>query len=54
VSSEEPMKLIRALDSVDIELIAEGTISPGGGRGVRLRSERANGNPHRHSAPRRS
>jgi len=32
------MKLIDALDSVGIELIAEGAVSRGGGRGVRLRS----------------
>jgi len=31
------MKLIAALESFGIELIAEGGASPGGGRGVRLR-----------------
>jgi transcriptional regulator with XRE-family HTH domain len=31
------MKLIGALDGAGIELIAEGAISPGGGRGVRLK-----------------
>jgi transcriptional regulator with XRE-family HTH domain len=34
------MKLIAALDAAGIELIAEGAISRGGGRGVRLK-ERA-------------
>ncbi|HEY7689803.1 MAG TPA: helix-turn-helix transcriptional regulator [Dongiaceae bacterium] len=32
------MKLIDALDSAGIELIAEGAVSRGGGRGVRLRA----------------
>ena len=32
------MKLVEALGSAGIELISEGTASPGGGRGVRLRS----------------
>ena len=32
------MKLIDALDSAGIELIAEGAASHGGGRGVRLKS----------------
>ena len=31
------MKLIGALDAAGIELVGEGTISPGGGRGVRLK-----------------
>jgi transcriptional regulator with XRE-family HTH domain len=31
------MKLVGALDRVGIELLAEGTPSQGGGRGVRLR-----------------
>ena len=31
------MKLIGALDAAGIELIGEGAISPGGGRGVRLK-----------------
>ena len=31
------MKLVEALASAGIELIAEGTASPGGGRGVRLK-----------------
>ena len=32
------VKLITALDSAGIELIQEGAISPGGGRGVRLKT----------------
>lgn len=32
------MKLISALDSAGIELIGEGAASPGGGRGVRLKT----------------
>jgi hypothetical protein len=32
------MKLISALDAAGIELIAEGTVSLGGGRGVRLKA----------------
>lgn len=32
------MKLIGGLESAGIELIGEGTVSPNGGRGVRLRS----------------
>jgi transcriptional regulator with XRE-family HTH domain len=31
------MKLIGALNAAGIELIGEGAVSPGGGRGVRLR-----------------
>ena len=31
------MKLVGALDAAGIELIGEGVVSPGGGRGVRLR-----------------
>jgi transcriptional regulator with XRE-family HTH domain len=31
------MKLVEALGSAGIELISEGTASPGGGRGVRLK-----------------
>jgi transcriptional regulator with XRE-family HTH domain len=34
------MKLIAALDELGIELISENSVSPGGGRGVRLRSVR--------------
>jgi hypothetical protein len=32
------MKLIRALDTAGIELIADGSVSQGGGRGVRLKA----------------
>ena len=32
------MKLIRALDAAGIELIGEGVVSEGGGRGVRLKA----------------
>jgi hypothetical protein len=32
------MKLVGALDELGIELIAEGAISQGGGRGVRLKA----------------
>ncbi len=32
------MKLVAALDAAGIELIAEGTVSLGGGRGVRLKA----------------
>jgi len=32
------MKLVGALDSAGIELIAEGVVSPQGGRGVRLKA----------------
>ena len=32
------MKLIGALDAAGLELIAEGAVSPAGGRGVRLKS----------------
>jgi transcriptional regulator with XRE-family HTH domain len=45
------MKLIAALDAAGIELIAEGTISEGGGRGVRLKPPRKDGEPRR-KAPR--
>jgi transcriptional regulator with XRE-family HTH domain len=34
------MKLIGALEAFGIELIGEGTPSPSGGRGVRLKSQR--------------
>jgi transcriptional regulator with XRE-family HTH domain len=34
------MKLIGALDAAGIELITEGAVSQGGGRGVRLKSSR--------------
>ena len=32
------MKLVSALDTAGIELIAEGAVSPGGGRGLRLKA----------------
>ena len=32
------MKLVAALDAAGIELIAEGVVSQGGGRGVRLKA----------------
>jgi transcriptional regulator with XRE-family HTH domain len=32
------MKLVAALDAAGIELIAEGAVSQGGGRGVRLKA----------------
>ena len=32
------MKLVGAIDAAGIELIGEGTVSQGGGRGVRLKS----------------
>jgi transcriptional regulator with XRE-family HTH domain len=35
---ESLMKLVAAFDGAGIELIPEGATSPGGGRGVRLRS----------------
>jgi transcriptional regulator with XRE-family HTH domain len=37
------MKLIAALDAIGIELIGEGAISEGGGRGVRLKPPNAKG-----------
>jgi transcriptional regulator with XRE-family HTH domain len=33
------MKLVGALDSVGIELIGEGAVSSGGGRGIRLKEK---------------
>lgn len=44
------VKLVAALDAAGIELIAEGAPSPGGGRGVRLRSGRDEGDA-RSSSP---
>lgn len=38
------MKLIAALNAAGIELIGEGAVSPGGGRGVRLKAP-ADGGP---------
>ena len=46
------MKLITALDAAGIELIGEGAVSHGGGRGVRLKPPRADGKPYRRKAPR--
>jgi transcriptional regulator with XRE-family HTH domain len=41
------MKLIAALDAAGIELIGEGAVSPGGGRGVRLKPPRADEKSYR-------
>jgi transcriptional regulator with XRE-family HTH domain len=41
------MKLIGALDSAGIELIGEGAVSHGGGRGVRLKSPTPEGKAYR-------
>jgi hypothetical protein len=41
------MKLIAALDAAGIELIGEGAVSHGGGRGVRLKLPRADGKAYR-------
>jgi len=46
------MKLIAALDAAGIELISEGAISHGGGRGVRQRPPRADGEAYRRKASR--
>ena len=46
------MKLIAALDAAGIELIGEGAVSHGGGRGVRLKPPRADGKSYRRKAPR--
>jgi transcriptional regulator with XRE-family HTH domain len=48
------MRLIAALDAAGVELIGEGAISQGGGRGVRLKPPRADGKPYRRKAPRPS
>ena len=45
------MKLIAALDAAGIELIAEGTVSGGGGPGVPLKPPRKDGEPYRRKAP---
>jgi transcriptional regulator with XRE-family HTH domain len=49
------MKLVAALDAAGIELIAEGAVSPGGGRGVRLKAPgaeaRADADPDPQRAP---
>ena len=39
------MKLVAALDAAGIELIGEGAVSPGGGRGVRLKAPSASPQP---------
>ena len=41
------MKLIDALDAAGIELIGEGAISQGGGRGVRLKAARSDSKIYR-------
>jgi transcriptional regulator with XRE-family HTH domain len=46
------MKLIAALDAAGIELIGEGAVSHGSGRGVRLKSPRADGKAYRRKAQR--
>ena len=46
------MKLIAALDAAGIELIGEGAVSHGGGRGVRLKPRRTDEKPYRRKAPR--
>lgn len=45
------MKLVAALDTVGIELIGEGAVSQGGGRGVRLKAAVAAINPEAGSEP---
>ncbi len=44
------VKLIAALDSAGLELIGEGAMSDGGGRGVRLKKKTAPGGGHKKSA----
>jgi transcriptional regulator with XRE-family HTH domain len=46
------MKLIAALNAAGIELIDEGVVSHGGGRGVRLKPPRVDGKAYRRKAPR--
>lgn len=46
------MKLIDALDAAGIELIGEGALSAGGGRGVRLKELTATNNSARGRNPR--
>ena len=41
------MKLIAAIESAGIELIGEGAVSQGGGRGVRLKVEAPSPGPNR-------
>jgi transcriptional regulator with XRE-family HTH domain len=45
------MKLVAALDAVGIELIGEGAVSQGGGRGVRLKSPSAGVTPGEDAGP---
>src|SRR6478672_13591530 len=49
------MKLIAALNAADIDLIGEGDVSHGGGRGVRLKTEGAKSSlppsSHRRNTP---
>jgi transcriptional regulator with XRE-family HTH domain len=45
------MKLVGALDAAGVELIGEGGVSHGGGRGLRLKAQGANGLADRHSSP---
>lgn len=42
---ESLMKVVDALETAGIELIGEGAVSPGGGRGVRLKSVPAADDP---------
>lgn len=42
------MKLVAALDAAGIELIGEGALSQGGGRGVRLKAQSASQKPFQH------
>ena len=46
------MKLIRALDAAGIELINEGAVSEGVGRGVRLKLPRSDSGHYRRKPPR--
>jgi transcriptional regulator with XRE-family HTH domain len=45
------MKLVGALDAVGVELIGEGAVSHGGGRGLRLKAQGANEQADRRSSP---
>src|SRR5579862_7503550 len=46
------MKLIGALDAAGIELIGEGAVSQGQGRGVRLKAQHSNAKVDRRREPR--
>jgi transcriptional regulator with XRE-family HTH domain len=48
------MKLISALEAAGIELLGEGAVSNGGGRGVRLRAQPANSKNYRVRNPKKS